>query len=63
MRSGIVEIPWAGWLQRRCVARTVVPEGTPRCELKAGHDGSHAADRGMYVVFWSRNSWTGEPRG
>ena len=43
--------------RRRCPARAVAPEGTTRCDLPRGHSGVHSADRGMYDVAWSSETW------
>lgn len=53
------DLPWAPLLGRRCRARreTRASEGRDqhfgRCELRAGHAGDHALERGMDTPRWS----------
>jgi hypothetical protein len=56
-------LPWARPWQRRCAA---VREQRPgslywgQCELRRGHAGDHALDRGYDVPRWSTD-WTTHP--
>ena len=53
-----LDLPWwAGWWQRRCLARTVEGPYRGRCELRRGHDGDHALERGFDIPRWSTR-WT-----
>lgn len=54
-------LPWAQWpFDPRCRARRERRRGQyyGRCELRAGHEGDHALERGMDVPRWSTD-WTG----
>lgn len=56
----INELPWAFWWWQTCRA---VKEPNKsgywgRCELKKGHEGDHALERGADVPRWS-TEWTG----
>jgi hypothetical protein len=51
-------LPWVLPWHRRCKA--VKEPGEPywgRCELRAGHQGDHALERGMETPRWS-TEWT-----
>jgi hypothetical protein len=53
-------LPFAGPFHRRCRAR-VEPNRSGlhgRCDLRAGHPGDHALERGMDTPRWS-TAWTG----
>jgi len=54
------DLPWAGWWQRRCRAVREPKPDAPyygRCELRRGHDGDHALERGFDTPRWS-TGWT-----
>lgn len=53
-------LPWAGWFDIRCKARTEDRGAwSGRCELKRhGSDMDHALERGMDIPRWS-TVWTG----
>lgn len=47
------ELPWSAFHFSRCKARRLRTAGDPyfgRCDLKHGHAGEHALDRGMDVI-------------
>lgn len=55
-------LPWARWPWQRCAARQPVPEAPRlRCDLRRRHDGSHVAERGMYLIVWPNDSWSEMP--
>lgn len=45
---------WATWPWNRCPART---ERWERCDLRKGHDGDHALERGLDIPRWNTR-WT-----
>lgn len=47
---------WGYWPFTHCPARAVTPEGVSSCDLRRGHEGQHAAERGMYWLLWPATS-------
>lgn len=60
-------LPWARWPWQACGARAR-PDTTGQdstvvaCDLRRGHFDAHRAERGMYHVVWSEQTWTETPR-
>jgi hypothetical protein len=52
-------LPWAHWPWQSCPARVEPnPSGLyGRCELRRGHEGDHALERGFDIPRWSTR-WT-----
>jgi hypothetical protein len=54
-------LPWAKWPWQRCFAYREPRDGSHyhgRCELRRGHPGDHALERGFDTPRWS-SDWTG----
>jgi hypothetical protein len=53
------DLPWAKWSWQCCPARVEPNPSGPygRCELRRGHEGDHALERGFDTPRWSTR-WT-----
>ena len=50
------DLPWVKPFRRRCrstLHKVDSPIYHGRCELRRGHDGPHALERGMFALVWT----------